>query len=81
MIHFDMLDTLSLLAKHRSNKVKRMIASILSNICASGSKSIQLMMHHRVIVFDMINLIENSETDFMVTNLILGSVEFIYFDS
>lgn len=50
--------------KHRDTKVKKLIISTISNLCASGKTVIDYLMEHRVIIFDIINAIENS--DFMV---------------
>ncbi|KAL4502302.1 hypothetical protein ABPG72_011889 [Tetrahymena utriculariae] len=61
LIQFGLLDMISMLVKHRSTQIRNLILHILSNVCASGAFVIDYIMQHKIVVMDMINIMESGE--------------------
>ncbi|KAL4470202.1 hypothetical protein ABPG74_011813 [Tetrahymena malaccensis] len=61
LIQFGLLDMISMFIKHRSSQIRNLILHILSNVCASGAFVIDYIMQHKIVVMDMINIMESGE--------------------
>ncbi|EAR89646.2 importin subunit alpha, putative (macronuclear) [Tetrahymena thermophila SB210] len=61
LIQFGLLDMISMFVKHRSTQIRNLILHTLSNVCASGAFVIDYIMQHKIIIMDMINIMESGE--------------------